>query len=60
MARKKTREEEIVEMLYQWHIGSTISQVKRYLEIDRKTISKYIKQAEIYGFSRDLEVHHYN
>ncbi|HZV47217.1 MAG TPA: hypothetical protein VFG06_07730 [Thermodesulfovibrionales bacterium] len=33
MARKKIREEEIVEMLYQWHIGSTISQVKRYLEI---------------------------
>ncbi len=60
MARKMLREEEIVEMLYQWHIGSAISQVKRSLGIDRKTIRKYIKQAEIYGFSRDLEVHHYN
>lgn len=60
MARKKIREEEIVEMLYQWHMGSAISQVKRYLGIDRKTIRKYIKQAEICGFSRDMEVHHYN
>lgn len=60
MARKKIREEEIVEMLYQWHMGSAISQVKRYLGIDRKTIRKYIKQAEAYGFSRDLEVRHYN
>jgi len=59
MARKMLREEEIVEMLYQWHIGSAISQVKRALGIDRKTIRKYIKQAEIYGFSRELEVHHY-
>ena len=47
---------ELVEVLYQWHKGRNISQIKRALELDRKTIRKYIELAEPYGFKRDDEV----
>jgi len=56
MARKDIRMEELVEVLYQWHKGRNISQIKRALELDRKTIRKYIELAEPYGFIRDDEV----
>jgi hypothetical protein len=36
--------------------SSNISQIKRALELDRKTIRKYIELAEPYGFQRDDEV----
>jgi hypothetical protein len=56
MARKDIRMEELVEVLYQWHKGRNISQIKRALELDRKTIRKYIELAEPYGFIRDDEI----
>lgn len=56
MARKDIRMEELVEVLYQWHKGRNISQIKHSLGLDRKTIRKYIELAEPYGFLRDGEV----
>src|SRR5208283_2284232 len=55
MARKEIRMEELVEVLYQWHRGRNISQIKRALGLDRKTIRKYIELAEPHGFCRDDE-----
>jgi len=56
MARKEVRMEELVEVLYQWHKGRNISQIKHSLGLDRNTIRKYIELAEPYGFLRDDEV----
>ena len=56
MARKEIRMEELVEVLYQWHKGRNISQIKHSLGLDRKTIKKYIELVEPYGFLRDGEV----
>jgi transposase len=56
MARKEIRMEELMEVLYQWHKGRNISQIKRSLGLDRKTIRRYIEMAEPYGFVRDDEV----
>lgn len=55
MARKEMKVEELVEVLYQWHQGRNISQIKQSLGLDRKTIRKYIELAEGYGFVRDDE-----
>lgn len=59
MARKDIPVEELVEVLYQWHRGRNISQVKRSLGLDRKTIRKYLDLAEPYGFNRDSEAMEY-
>ena len=59
MARREIVMEELVEVLYQWHKRRSISQIKRSLGIDRKTIRKYIGLAEGHGFSRDMEVEEY-
>lgn len=56
MARKDVKMEELVEVLYQWHKGRNISQIKHSLGLDRKTIRKYIELAEPCGFLRDDEV----
>jgi predicted transcriptional regulator len=56
MARKEIKMEELVEVLYQWHKGSTITQIKRSLGLDRKTIRKYIELAQRNGLSRDMEI----
>jgi transposase len=56
MARKDVKMEELIEVLYQWHKGRNISQIKYSLGLDRKTIRKYIELAEPYGFLRDGEV----
>ena len=42
MARKEIRMEELVEVLYQWHKGRNISQIKGAVGLTRKTIRKYI------------------
>lgn len=55
MARKEIKLEELVEVLYQWHMGSNITQIKRSLGLDRKTIRKYLELAQALGFSRDME-----
>lgn len=59
MARKEITVEELVEVIYQWHRGSSISQIKRSLGLDRKTIRKYIDLAEGHGFKRDEELKPY-
>ena len=55
MARKEIRLEELMEVLYQSHRGRNISQIKRSLQMDRKTIRRYIELAESYGFSHHEE-----
>lgn len=59
MARKEIAVEELVEVIYQWHRGSGISQIKRSLGLDRKTIRKYIELAERHGFIRDMPLQPY-
>jgi len=56
MARREIRMEELVEVLYQWHMGRNISQIKRSVGLDRKTIKRYIELAQDCGFSRDMEI----
>lgn len=56
MARKEITMEELVEVLYQWHQGRSISQIKRSMGMDRKTIRKYLDLARKYGLSRDMNV----
>jgi transposase len=60
MARKAIIVEELVEVLYQWHQGRNIRQIKRSLGFDRKTIRKYLELAERYGLSRDMAVQQYD
>ena len=51
--------EELVEVLRQWHMESSISQIKRSMGMSRKTTRKYIKLAQSCGFSRNVEIQHY-
>jgi transposase len=60
MARKEILVEELVEVLYQWHQGRNIRQIKRSLGFDRKTIRKYLELAERYGLSREMPLQHYD
>src|SRR3990170_683895 len=59
MARKEIVVEELVEAICQWHMGRGITQIKRSLGLDRKTIRKYIGLAEENGFSRDMPLQTY-
>jgi len=49
----------VCDKVYQWHKGSSISQIKHSLGIDRKTIRKYIDLAEGQGFIREMELQPY-
>ena len=60
MARKEIVVEELVEVLYQWHQGRNIRQIKRSLGFDRKTIRKYLELAERHGLSRELPLQQYD
>ncbi len=59
MARKEILMEELVEVLYQWHKGRRINQIKRSTGMDRKTIRKYIDLARGYGLIPDQEAQDY-
>lgn len=59
MARKEISMEELIEVLYQWHMGRSISQMKRSVGMDRKTIRKYLELAQRYGLSREMDVQGY-
>ena len=60
MARKEIVVEELVEVLYQWHQGRNIRQIKRSLGFDRKTIRKYLELAERHGLSREMPLQQYD
>jgi transposase len=60
MARKEIVVEELVEVLYQWHQGRNIRQIKRSLGFDRKTIRKYLELAERHGLSREMQLQQYD
>ena len=59
MGRKEFSVDELVEVLHQWHMGRSITQIKHSVGIDRKTIRKYIGLAGGNGFSRDMGVQLY-
>ena len=43
MARRNVRMEEYLELVYQWHRGRSIRQIRDSLQISRKTIHKYLR-----------------
>ena len=45
-----------MEVLYQSHRGRNIGQIKRSLQLDHKTMKRYIELVESNGFSRHEEV----
>jgi transposase len=53
MARRKVAMNEIVEIIYHWHQGSTIKGIQRSLKFARKTIRKYIRMAQQVGVRRE-------
>lgn len=59
MARKELRMEELVEVVSQWQMGRSITQIKRSVGLARKTIRKYIELAREHGLSRDEQPHEY-
>jgi transposase len=52
MARRNVEMNEIVEIIYHWHQGSTIKGIQRSLKFARKTIRKYIHMAHQVGITR--------
>jgi len=52
MARRNIEMNEIVEIIYHWHQGSTIKGIQRSLKFARKTIRKYIQMAQQVGVRR--------
>jgi len=55
MARKEIHMEELVEVLHQWPLGRSVSQIHRSVGMSRKTIRKYLLLAEEQGFSRESD-----
>lgn len=52
MARREVTMNEIVEVVYQWHQGAGFKAISRSLGLDRKTVRKYIRVAQLAGISR--------
>lgn len=44
---------DIYEIIRRWHTGGSIRGIARRLQIDRKTVRRYLKQAQQLGVSRD-------
>ena len=53
MARRNVRMEEYLELVYQWHRGRSIRQIRDSLQISRKTIRKYLRLFMARGLSRE-------
>ena len=53
MARKNVKMEEYLELVYQWHRGRSIRQIRDSLQISRKTIHKYLRLFMARGLSRE-------
>ena len=45
MARRKLSMNEYLEMIYQWHRGRSVRQIRDSLRMSRKTIHKYLRRA---------------
>lgn len=43
MARRQVAMNEIVEMIYQWHQGIGLKEIRRSLGFDRNTVRKYVR-----------------
>lgn len=43
----------IYEIIIRWHAGYSLSNISQALAIDRKTVRRYIREAEACGFSKD-------
>ena len=52
MARREVTMNEIVEVAYQWHQGAGLKAISRSLGLDRKTVRKYIRFAQLAGIAR--------
>ena len=44
MARRKLSMNEYLEMVYQWHRGRSVRQIRDSLRMSRKTIRKYLRR----------------
>ena len=53
MARRNVRMEEYLELVYQWHRGRSIRQIRDSLQISRKTMGKYLRLFMARGLSRE-------
>ena len=53
MARRKLSMNEYLEMVYQWHQGRSVRQIRDSLKMSRKTIHKYLRLLEEEGLSRE-------
>ena len=53
MARRKLSMNEYLEMVYQWHRGRSVRQIRDSLRMSRKTIRKYLRRLAEEGLSRN-------
>lgn len=53
MARRNIAMNEHLEMIYQWHRGRSIRQIRRSLHLSRKTIGKYLNRLLEAGLRQD-------
>ena len=53
MARRKLSMNEYLEMVYQWHRGRSVRQIRDSLKMSRKTIHKYLRRLAEEGLSRE-------
>ena len=53
MTRRNIAMNEHLEMIYQWHRGKSIRQIRRSLHLSRKTIGKYLNRLVEQGIRRD-------
>ncbi|MDD5095718.1 MAG: IS21 family transposase [Dehalococcoidia bacterium] len=52
MARREITMNEIVEVVYQWHQGAGVKSISRSLGLDRKSVRKYVRLAQVAGITR--------
>jgi transposase len=52
VARRQVTMNEIIEMMYHWHQGVGLQEIRRSLGFDRNTVRKYVRLAQAVGVSR--------
>jgi transposase len=53
MARRDIPMNEVVETIYQWHKGTKIQHISLSLDLDRKTVRKYVGMARSLGITQE-------